>query len=163
LSEANDTGNAEVSVGAKRATGRLVVAVIAACIVTIVLNRTGMFLIQQMLFAQDSLRDGSVAMFTLVVPAFCGGLSAGAIAPKSGMTVGLLGGLLAGLIGAVLPVWQHALVSEHSARSALMHYLTTNPIVTVSFATLGGWFAGQFGTGRFRFEDSAPVRPDESD
>lgn len=126
-------------------------------------NRVGTGLLREMLFAQDALRDSSVAMFTIVVPAFCGGLAAGAIAPKSGLTVGFVCGALLGGLGMAKPVWRSAPVSEHASHSALMRYLTTNPIVAISFAALGGWLSGQFGTGRFRFDDSAPVRPDESD
>jgi len=163
LSGAQEIDSTGVVDNEKTPVGKLILAVVAACLAMVFLNRTMMFIVQQIVFAQDALRDGSIAMFTLIVPAFCGGLAAGAIAPKSGLTVGFLSGLLLGGVGAVQPLWRSATVSEHSTHSALMHYLTTNPIVTMSFAALGGWFAGQFGTGRFRFDDAAPVRPDESD
>jgi hypothetical protein len=143
--------------------GRMALGVIAGMAVAWAANLFFIRFIGRMIFSDDALHDSAVAVFTLAVPGFCGGLVAGWIAPRSGLTVGVLAGSALAAMGAARPFWRTAIVSYHAAHSGLLHYLTHNPIVLLTFCALGGWLAGQFGTGRFTLADANPVRPDESD
>jgi hypothetical protein len=154
---------AHKDVTAKGTPGRTALAIAVGIAVVWAANAFFVRFISHMLFSDDALHDSAVAVFTLAVPGFCGGLVAGAIVPRSGLTAGAGAGLLLAVVGAVRPFWRTAIVSYHAAHSGLLHYLTHNPIVLLTFAALGGWLAGQFGTGRFTLADAAPVRPDESD
>ena len=119
--------------------------------------------IGRMLFEDDALHDSAVAVFTLMAPGFLGGLAAGFAAPRSGMTAGILTGATMCLMAFVKPFWHTTPVTQNAAHSGLVHYFTLNPLTLLAFAALGGWLAGQFGTGRFTLADAEPVRPDESD
>lgn len=151
------------NVAANGTPGRTALAIAVGMAVIWAANAFFVRFISHMLFSDDALHDSAVAVFTLAIPGFCGGLAAGAIVPRSGLTAGVGAGLLLAIAGAVRPFWRTAIVSYHAAHSGLLHYLTHNPIVLLTFAALGGWLAGQFGTGRFTLADAAPVRPDESD
>jgi len=140
---------------------RIVSGAAAGAAVFWILNAVFARTLSGALFYDELTRESNVAAFTLVVPAFLAGLAAGGIAPKSGLTVGLIAGAIPAAIRIFYADWRIASSSLAATHSAVFYYLTQNPITAVSFAALGGWLAGQFGTGRFTLTDTVPVRPEE--
>jgi hypothetical protein len=103
--------------------------------------------------AYDSFYDGCVALLTLALPAFLGGLVISRIARSAALNVSIIAFTVAAVVGAVHPYWQVPVVSPHSAHSGFMHYMLRNPIVILALGTLGGWLGGEFASGRFTLDD----------
>lgn len=104
----------------------------------------------------DSFYDGCVALLTLALPSFLGGLVISRFAKSSAQAVSIIAFVVAAVVGAVHPYWQVPMVSPHSEHSGFMYYMLCNPIVILAFGTFGGWLGGEFATGRFTFADREP-------
>jgi hypothetical protein len=101
--------------------------------------------------------DGCVALFTLAVPAFLGGLALAAVARGAALPVSLAAFGLAAAIGFAHVYWQVPSPSPASIHNRAIHYMETNPLVLLSFGTFGAWLGAQFAVGRFKLDDRNPV------
>ena len=124
-------------------------------------NAIGCWWLRASVFASDAFYDGCVAILTLALPAFVGGLAIGLVAGARGVRVSLAAFAVLGIGSIFHPVWRVPLVSPHSAHSGAMHYFLHNPIVALTFGALGAWLMSQFVTGRFRLADAQPVLPQQ--
>lgn len=109
--------------------------------------------------AYSSFYDGSVALFTLAVPSFLGGLLMSKFVGASASRASLLAFGIAAVVGLIHPFWQVPIVTSHSARSPFMAYMVHSPLVILAFGSLGGWLGGEFASGRFTLADREPVSP----
>jgi len=107
----------------------------------------------------ESFYDGSVALFTLAVPAFLGGMLMSKIVGASASKASLIAFGIAAVVGLIHPFWQIPMVSPHSAHSPFMAYMVRSPLVILAFGSLGGWLGGEFASGRFTLADREPVVP----
>lgn len=106
--------------------------------------------------AYDSFYDGCVALLTLAVPSFLGGLLMSRVVGTSASRASLIAFGIAAVIGLIHPFWQVPIVSAHSAHSPFMAYMLRSPLVILAFGTLGGWLGGEFASGRFTLADREP-------
>ncbi len=126
-------------------------------------NAAGVWWLRATEFASDAFYDGCAALLTLVLPALVGGAASGLIARGAGLFVAVGTFALFCVVGFLHPLWRIPLVSPHSVRSGLMHYLLYNPLPALAFGALGGWLGAQFSTGRFSLADSKPILPSDLD
>ena len=106
--------------------------------------------------AYDSFYDGYVALFTLAVPSFLGGLLISKIVGASASKASLIAFGIAAVVGLIHPFWQVPIVTAHSAHSPFMAYMVRSPLVILAFGSLGGWLGGEFASGRFTLADREP-------
>lgn len=140
---------------------RWVLAAIAGVVLTLLLNRIGVWWLGANDFSSDSFYDGCAAFLTLPLPAFLSGLTVGFLAREQGLNVAALTFALFCAVGFVHPFWRIPPVSPESAHSGGMHYFLYNPLVALAFAALGAWLASQFATGKWTLVDEQPVSPQE--
>jgi hypothetical protein len=107
--------------------------------------------------AYFSFYDGCVVLFTLVVPAFLGGLALASIARGEALKVSIAAFGAAAIVGLWHPYWQVRFVSPYAVHNRMVYYMLHNPIVIVAFGTFGAWLGGEFATGRFSLNDREPV------
>lgn len=140
---------------------RLFLAALAGVLLTLLLNRIGVWWLGANDFSSDSFYDGCAAFLTLSLPAFLAGLVVGFLAREQGLNVAAL--TFAGFctVGFVHPFWRIPPVSPESAHSGGMHYFLYNPLVALAFGSLGAWLASQFATGKWTLDDPQPVSPQE--
>ena len=105
----------------------------------------------------DSFYNGSVALLTLALPSFLGGLIMARIVGESSSKVSQITFAVAALIGLIHPYWRIPMVTEHMAHSPFMAYMLKNPLVILAFGSLGGWLGGEFASGRFTLADREPL------
>jgi hypothetical protein len=108
--------------------------------------------------AYFSYYDGCVALFTLAVPAFLGGLALAAVARGAALPVAIATYALATAIGLAHVYWLVPAPSPPSTHNPAIHYMETNPLVLLSFGTFGAWLGAQFAVGRFKLDDRDPVK-----
>ncbi|BDI31734.1 hypothetical protein CCAX7_37850 [Capsulimonas corticalis] len=121
------------------------------------LNQLLSLTIANMIFQDPALYDGSVGFFTLIVPAFAGGLLGGLIGKTYGMQAAAAAFAVWLVAGALHPFWRVLPVTPASAHNLGLYFLVRNPVVALAFGTLGGWLGAQFATGRFTLADRMPV------
>lgn len=105
----------------------------------------------------DSFYDGCIAVTTLALPAFLGGLAIAYVVRARATNVALPTFAIATLVGCVRPYWHVAMVAPEAVHSALMHYMIHSPLVILAFGWLGAWLGGEFASGRFTFADRVPI------
>ncbi len=140
---------------------RWLLAGLVGVVLTLALNRLGIWWLGASTLPSDAFYDGSCAFLTLAIPSFVAGLVIGLIAREQSLNVAAITFLLFCTLGFVHPFWRIPLVSARSAHSGGMHYFLYNPIVALAFAALGAWLMGQFVTGKWTLADEAPVSPPE--
>lgn len=145
--------------------GQLVVAGLIGVITLVALNGAVYMFLNPMSIGSETLQDqrgyesfydGSVALLTLAIPSFLGGLLISKIAGASAARVSQCAFAIAAVVGLVHRFWQVPMVTAHSAHSAFMFYMLRNPLVILAFGSLGGWLGGEFASGRFTLADREP-------
>ena len=162
MSQANT--DAPVSTSAP-SVGKLILAAAAGIATLIALNFATFMFLNPMSIGSETLQDqrgyesfydGSVALLTLAIPSFLGGLLISKFAGASAAKVSQCAFTVAAVVGLVHRFWQVPMVTAHSAHSAFMFYMLRNPLVILAFGSLGGWLGGEFASGRFTLADREP-------
>jgi len=145
-----------------RRVARFITAAVAAIATTLIVNRIGMAWLADMdLDPNDqqalAFHDGCAMFLTLAVPALFGGGMGGIIARDDGYYAAAAAFVVWCGVGAFCRFWAIPTVAHASAHNGLLHYFLYNPLPTLAFGALGGWFAGQFSSGKFSLNDTEPV------
>lgn len=141
--------------------GRWLLSGLAGVAVTLLFNTIGVWWLGATLFTSHSFYDGCAAFLTLLIPAFLGGLALGWGARENGLNVAAVTFALFCMGGLLHPFWRIPRVMPESAHSSGMHYFLYNPIVALTFGSLGAWLMSQFVTGKYKLADEQPVSPPE--
>lgn len=141
---------------------RFALAALAAFAAAYIFNRIGVAWLADLdMDSTDqqaaAFHDGCAMFLTLAVPALLGGGIAGLIARQDGYYASVAAFVVWCAVGAFRPFWAIPIVTSASGNDRLIHYFLYNPLPVLPFGAFGGWFAGQFSSGKFSLNDAEPV------
>ena len=105
----------------------------------------------------SAFHDGCALFLTLAIPALLGGGVAGLIARQDGYYASVAAFVVWCAVGAGWHFWAIPTVARASGHDRLMHSFLYNPLPALAFGALGGWFVGQFSSGKYSLKDEEPV------
>lgn len=108
-------------------------------------------------FESAGYRDGASIIVTQALPALLSGAVSGALSRENGQAVVTGSFVVLCIVGFLCPFWRVPTVATQGAHSHVEHYFLYNPIVALSFGSLGGWIGQKLARGEIVLDDRSPI------